>query len=128
MRGRAEGRLFLRGGGSANLIFWLRGGRLFGNLCTCYLFGGRAVKKSQGEGRGSPRDFFTLSPNREHVHRLLFGGRRSLECGCLFEKIAAYERVGKSVIWVCKKAQKGKQMQTQWVPFLAGWSLLVYNC
>ena len=65
------------------------------------------MKRSQGEVRESPGDFFTLSPNREHVHRLLFRGRRSLECGCLFEKITVYERVGKSVIWLCKKAQKG---------------------
>ena len=65
------------------------------------------MKRSQGEGRESPRDFFTLSSNKEHVYRLLFGGRRSLECGCLFEKIAVYKRAGKSVIWLCKKAQKG---------------------
>lgn len=78
------------------------------------------MKKSQGEGRESPRDFFTLSIDRERVYRLLFGGRRSLERGCLFEKIAVYKRAGKSVIWLGKKAQKGQQMQTQWVPFWQG--------
>ena len=40
----------------------------FHSLRTGSLFGER-VKKSRGE---APRDFFTLSPNRESVHRLGF--------------------------------------------------------
>ena len=28
----------------------------------------------------------------------------------IFVKLRIYERVGKSVIWVCKRAQKGQQM------------------